>query len=46
MQGDKQIKDIFKDAYSLYGGCGTGPDDPQLLTKDLCNEYNLTCDRW
>lgn len=46
MQGDKKIKDIFKDAYSLYGGCGTGPDEPQLLTQKLCSEYNLTCDRW
>lgn len=32
--------------YVSPGGMGTGPGDPILLTEELCNEYNLTCDRW
>ncbi len=44
---NNQIKNAIKDSYDIYnyGGCGA-MDDPFLLTEELCNEYNLTCDRW
>lgn len=38
--------DTFKDSYFVIGACGTGPDNPTLLTEELCNKFNLTCDRW
>ena len=36
---------LFDDAYHVSGGCGYY-NEPELLTEELCNEYNLTCDRW
>ncbi len=43
---DAKIAEIIKDAYFVAGACGVGPEPPVRLTKELCDEYNLTCDAW
>ena len=42
----EQINVVFNEAYKFSGACGSAPDGPVLLTKELCDEFNLTCDRW
>ena len=42
----EMVESVFKDGYTVEGPCGTGPDEPQLLNEELCNQFNLTCDRW
>lgn len=41
----KKVQIAFQDATTFSALCGSA-DPPVLLTEELCNEYNLTCDRW
>lgn len=42
-----KVNALFKDAvFIIPGGMGRGPGEPELLTEELCEEYNLICDRW
>ncbi len=45
-ENNKVMEELLKDAYFVGGGCGAGPEPPVRLTKELCDEYNLTCDAW
>ncbi len=42
-----QISNILNSSYSMSNlSCGDYGNGPELLTEELCKEYNLTCDRW
>lgn len=47
---ESELNNIFKNANIIdetcNGACGIGPGNTVTLTEDLCNKYNLTCDRW
>ena len=40
-----KVREILKTATKEDGGCGDYYE-PAPLTEELCNKYNLTCDRW
>lgn len=42
-----KVNELLKDAIKFNGPCG-GYDwyEDKILNEELCNEYNLTCDRW
>jgi len=45
---DNQITNATSGMYTItdyFGGCGS-MEPPTLLTKEVCDKYNLTCDRW
>lgn len=39
------INDILEDAFYSGGGCGDYIE-PVILDEELCDKYNLVCDRW
>lgn len=39
------INDILADAFYSGGGCGDYIE-PVILDEELCDKYNLVCDRW
>ena len=45
---DSQISSATNGMYTItdyFGGCGS-MEPPELLTEEVCNKYNLTCERW
>lgn len=40
-----KLNTAFEGATAFNTGCGD-MKEPKLLTQELCNKYNLTCDRW
>lgn len=40
----QSIEDAFADAIEFQGPCGSG-DYTTILTEELCDEYNLSCER-
>ena len=40
-----KLNTAFEGATEFNTGCGD-IKEPKLLTEELCNKYNLTCDRW
>lgn len=42
---ENNLNIAFEGSTVFNTGCGDAPE-PVLLTEELCNEYNLTCDRW
>lgn len=46
-QANKEINNILSNATLFKETCGSFNNYQNLtLTEDLCNKYNLTCDRW
>lgn len=43
---NKKIKDVFSSAIKFTGPCGDPLPQAILLTEELCDDYNLKCDRW
>lgn len=43
---DSQISSALQGAYKICVGGVGGSIMGQLLTENLCSEYNLTCERW
>jgi hypothetical protein len=43
---DLKINNILVGHIGISDECGNMPEAPTLLTEELCNKYNLTCDRW
>lgn len=44
---DSKVQKILLSATKFKGTCGGFDfDENTILTEDLCDEYNLTCDRW
>ena len=44
---DSKIQQILLNATKFKGTCGGFDfDENTILTEELCDEYNLTCDRW
>lgn len=42
-----QINNILNGSYNMSNlSCGDYGNGPELLTEELCEEFNLTCDRW
>ena len=41
-----KINNILVGHIGISDECGNMPEAPTLLTEELCNKYNLTCDRW
>ena len=42
---ENNLNIAFEGSTEFNTGCGDSPE-PKLLTEELCNKYNLTCDRW
>ena len=40
-----KLNTAFEGSTEFNTGCGD-IKEPKLLTEELCNKYNLTCDRW
>lgn len=44
---DSKVQEILVDATKFIGACGGFDfDKDTILTEELCDEYNLICDRW
>ena len=41
-----KINTILEDAYIVKLGYGDSGSDSELLTEELCQEYNINCARW
>ncbi len=40
-----KLDNILKDAFYIGGGCGDY-EDYTVLDENICDKYNLSCDRW
>ena len=42
---NEKVNHVFKDSIRFHGTCG-GTGSTEILTEELCDEYQLECDRW
>lgn len=46
-KADEAVTNALKNATRFYGTCGFAEEYKEVnLTEELCNKYNLDCDRW